>query len=164
MARKYLKSAEKYDMNLWSFRIEVSILQPMGFLESFLTVTLMYTAAWSDVMMFPIEQETTDSINCFGAKKKKRIVYSCETLVRTWEKGGFFSHSVLSTSTYPKSSQRPVICFDCFDGAKAPRGNLSTKGFKRQLKSPPTTAFPTARSDNFAKASVKKLGGWHGGQ
>ena len=70
MERKCRNSVVKYDMNLWSFRIEVFILQLMGFLDflffflnvmSFLNVMFIYTAAWSNIIMFPIEQETIDS-------------------------------------------------------------------------------------------------------
>lgn len=154
MARKWRKSVDKYDMNLWSFRIEVSILQPKCNIHVHCCMIWYYDVSnWTGDNRF---------YKLFWGKKRKKSIlvkhlWGLEKKVDSLATGW----SVLSTSTYPKSSQRPVICFD---RAKAPRGNLSTKGFKTQFKSPPTIAFSTARSDNLAKASVKKLSGWHGGQ
>lgn len=78
MERKSLNSVVKYDMNLWSFKIEVSILLFVGFVEGFLKVMFIYTVTWSDIMMFPIEQEATDSTSCFWAKSNQFLCNNCE--------------------------------------------------------------------------------------
>ena len=80
--RKYLHSIVKYDMNcgLLELKCPVSILHSRLWLFwdfFFLNVMFIYTAAWSDIIMFPVEQETTDSTDCLGAKSNQ-YCNSCE--------------------------------------------------------------------------------------